>query len=422
MSKRVHAAGFALFIGISVAASANGCSSDEYVVGGECAVPLSPCGHTCVNLSNDPQNCGTCGGECATGVACVAAACGGSLDASSDATGDSTTDASPLDGPTDGTNEGSVGDGSSDGGNKDGTTNGDGGDGATNDGETNDGSVPDADAAPADGGDDGGDGEAGVTCLPPTSLCHGSCIDTTSDPSNCGACDNVCPAFLCSMSQCVSGYNGEVVLLGEDFTAPVPVNGSQQTVLTNTVFIRPFSPLRILAYDRYANANAVSQVSSIVTTHGTQTSQPVSYTETTNDTDIPTRLDVMSFDVLFVYDQAAAPTGTLGPLGTSWASTLATFLSHGGFIVVLDGAGGTVKEMGTFLTSSGLFNVTSQTGLANGTRVDNTAINDSVGRNVAFFGVTNDAAQFTLDPPSASVAYVFSNLVTSQPVIVHKTF
>jgi hypothetical protein len=420
MSKRAHAAGFALFVGAAVAASANGCSSDEYVVGGECVVPLVQCGHVCVSLSDDPQNCGSCGGACGPGVACTGGACGGTLDGSTDARGDSTTDGmTPLDGTSDGTTDGPVGDGSSDGGDKDGTSNVDGGDGATTDGDAADGSESDGgDAA----GDDGGDGEAGVTCLPPTMLCHGICIDTTSDPSNCGACDNVCPAFLCTTSQCVSGFNGEVVLLGEDFVAPVPVNGSQQAVLTNTVFIRPFSPLRILAYDRYATASAVTQVSSIITTHGTQTSQPVTYTATTTDTDIPNRLDVMNFDVLFVYDLAAASPGTLGPLGASWATTLTTFLNQGGFIVVLDGAGGTTREMGTFLTAASLFNVTSQTPLANGTRVDNTAVNDSVGRNVAFFGMTNDAAEFVLDPPSASIAYVFTDLVTNQPVIVHKTF
>ncbi len=136
-------------------------------------------------------------------------------------------------------------------------------------------------------------------------LCHGVCIDTTGDPSNCGACDNVCPTFLCASSQCESGFNGEVVLLGEDFVAPVPTNGSQQRVLTNTVFIRPFAPLRILAYDRYASASATSQVSSILTTHGAQTSQPVTYTETMTDSDIPTNLDVSNYDILFVYDQAS---------------------------------------------------------------------------------------------------------------------
>ena len=417
MSKRAHVAGLALFVGVALAASANGCSSDEYVVGGECVVPLTQCGHTCVDLTDDPDNCGTCGAACGAGVACNAGACGGSLDGSTDARGDSTTDGmTPLDGTSDGTSDGAVGDGSSDGGVKDGSINGDGDDG-------DDGATADGDAA-EDGGDggDASDAEASVPCAPPTTLCNGVCVDTTGDPSNCGACNNVCPAFLCASSQCVSGFHGEVVLLGDDFVAPVPMNGSQQTVLTNTVFIRPFSPLRILAYDRYANPSATSQVSSILSAHATQTSQPITYTETMTDTDIPTRLDVMNFDVLFVYDEANAATGTLGPLGTSWASTLTTFLNQGGFIVVLDGAGGTVKEMGTFLTSAGLFDVTSQTGLAAGTRVDNTAVNDSVGRNVAFFGVTNDAAQFALDPPSASVAYVFTNLATSRPVIVHKTF
>ncbi len=226
MSKRAHAAGLALFVGIAVAASANGCSSDEYVVGGECVPPLTQCGHACVDVSSDTSNCGACGNACAPGVACNVSICSGTLDGSTDAHGDSTTDGTtPLDGTsdgtTDGTTDGTIDDDSGDSGTKDGSLHPDGGDGATTDGSTSD--VEAGDDGSDDSGDaeitEGGDAEAGIVCLPPTMLCHGMCIDTTSDPSNCGACDNVCPAFLCTSSQCVSGFNGEVVLLGEDFVS-----------------------------------------------------------------------------------------------------------------------------------------------------------------------------------------------------------
>ena len=41
-------------------------------------------------------------------------------------------------------------------------------------------------------------------CTPPTFSCGGVCINTTNDPSNCGACGNVCtaPNTVCRNSQC----------------------------------------------------------------------------------------------------------------------------------------------------------------------------------------------------------------------------
>ena len=38
-----------------------------------CSAPLSRCGYTCVNLTNDPRNCGSCGNQCQGG--CSAGVC-----------------------------------------------------------------------------------------------------------------------------------------------------------------------------------------------------------------------------------------------------------------------------------------------------------------------------------------------------------
>ena len=53
-----------------------GCMSDGAIVGGSCMDGYAPCGHKCVDLQSDSQNCGACGTACAGGAACVAGRCG----------------------------------------------------------------------------------------------------------------------------------------------------------------------------------------------------------------------------------------------------------------------------------------------------------------------------------------------------------
>jgi hypothetical protein len=44
--------------------------------GSQCPSGQTPCGGQCVNVSTDPNNCGTCGNVCATGTSCVNGQCG----------------------------------------------------------------------------------------------------------------------------------------------------------------------------------------------------------------------------------------------------------------------------------------------------------------------------------------------------------
>ena len=41
-----------------------------------------------------------------------------------------------------------------------------------------------------------------VGCAPPSTLCGGACVNTSDDPSNCGACGNVCNGASCSAGHC----------------------------------------------------------------------------------------------------------------------------------------------------------------------------------------------------------------------------
>jgi hypothetical protein len=52
-------------------------------------------------------------------------------------------------------------------------------------------------------GDSGSDGNGGPTCTGGKTLCGTTCVDTTSDPSNCGKCGVSCDGGTCCASICV---------------------------------------------------------------------------------------------------------------------------------------------------------------------------------------------------------------------------
>src|SRR5258705_3247011 len=118
-----------------------GCGSDS-LVGGGCREGLDECSLKCVDLRQDPKNCGACGRACPAGVACSAGVCGGA-------------------------GEGGIADGGGD-------------DGSLGDGTRGDGSTGDGTSGDGASGDGGGGG-----CSPPFDTpercgdCHTKCVDPT---------------------------------------------------------------------------------------------------------------------------------------------------------------------------------------------------------------------------------------------------
>jgi hypothetical protein len=71
------------------------------------------------------------------------------------------------------------------------------------------------DAAPwEDGGMQPPPADAGPTCAPGLQLCGSQCLDTSSDPLNCGSCGHSCGAMTCTMGACDS------IVLSTEFTPP----------------------------------------------------------------------------------------------------------------------------------------------------------------------------------------------------------
>jgi hypothetical protein len=380
----------ALVTGAIFGTLAVGCGGDNGLVGGSCAQGYAPCGSNCCPVSTDSSTDVT------------------TADGSGDGMGDGSDTSMLADGAdaTDGSNADRFGGDRFMGG--DGPPDGTGGDAA--DGTGGDGTAPDA--------------EGGIVCTPPLVDCNGMCVDLTSDPDNCGQCNNVCASVICQMSMCVGTTAGGIVYIGHDYLT-TNAGTSQAHVLTNAVFIPQNSPLKVLSYERYASANAVSRVKAIINNGAAIRGTTVKITSTITDTDIPTKLVFTAFQVLVVQDQSTAPAGAMATLGTSWAATLGTFTQAGGIVIVLDGGTG-VHEMPAFSTATALLSVTADAPLATGTQLLDVAPGDVVGVGVVSpYGAGKNSVTITTEAAGGNVVYVIEQPVDggpNVPVVVHKAF
>ena len=261
-----------------------------------------------------------------------------------------------------------------------------------------------------------------LSCSPPLTQCGQVCVDEQDDPNNCGTCAKKCLSNLCSGGLCQGVTPGDDVIIGHDFATAVP-GSAQARVLTNAVFLPTSNPLRVLSFEHYANVTAVANAKMLVTSAAAAQGKAVQITVSTTDSDIPSKLTITSFDVLLVYDQANATTGTLATLGASWASTLATYLQAGGDVVTLDGAQGTVQEMPQFLSNAGLLAVSAHTTVTPGTALDVVGPANSVGQGVLSpYGAGQDTARFTTsEQNSTTTAYIVIEPVSGTPVVIQKT-
>jgi hypothetical protein len=355
---------------------AAGCDGDEGVVGGDCAPGYGRCG---------PQRC--------------CALVDGSL-LSDSAVPPDAGDANTQDSTDIGEERGPEGDGS-------------GSDAPGNDG-----------SAPPDGslGDGAAEAEGGVTCTPPLVACFGQCVDTTSDPSNCSFCGNVCPSQICQSSTCIGSTAGGIVFIGHDY-ATTPPGTSQARVLSNAVFLAQSEPLNALSYERYALPAATARVKTILAGVATQLGRQFTLTSTSTDADIPNDLTPANYGVLIVHDQASAPAGAMAVLGASWQATLTAFTRQSGIVVVLDGGTG-IGEMPAFATATTLLDVSAQASVPTGTFLDVIAPGDAVGVAVISpYGAGSSTVSLTTEPNGGGVVYVVvlpEDGGAAAPVVVHK--
>lgn len=415
-ARRWIVASFALSLLLATGAA---CQAENSLVGAECAAGYQPCGDRCVDLQNDREHCGGCDVRCAADRSCRAGVCvggGGAVDGEA---------------PVDPFGDGGHGDGGDDGGSVDGSTDGSGGDADGGDGQAEP-CPPPPYVTPAACGACGvvcvaptsaclEDGAGAYACAPPCSAptvaCNGACVDLSNDPENCGVCGRFCPSNICVAGVCEGSTPGDVVAIGHDYRAAVS-GTSQARVLTNAVFMAKGSPVRIVSYEKHANASAVARIKTILQGGG----RAFNLTSTSDDAALASPTLVADYDAVLIPDQASADVATLTSLGNAWGANLLDFARSGGVVVMLDGGTG---NMPVLTTASGLLTLSGHVPLAPGSYVTIAAPADRVATSVIgpYAPYANTTTFLPGEPESSTLVHVARQLsggVAGRPVVIHK--
>lgn len=418
------------------------------LVGGECRKGLTDCDGKCVSLPDDADNCGSCGNTCPAGEACIAGVCEGEADGGADASMDGATDA--ADGATDGSTDG--GDASLDGGD----ASMDGGDGSTDgggDGSTDGG----GDGSTGDGGGDGSTGDGGQCtppfdrptacgdcntqcsgatpvcapvdggfacvplCDPPLTNCGGMCVDTNTDPRHCGMCFNVCPSGICQAGMCVGATSGHIVVACADYRQSFQ-SSPQTTLLGNAIFLAPKNPVRVLAYEEFANETVTTQVDQTIDWAGQARGRTATITKASSAGQVTADLNIFDYEALLIYDQQFGNAGLLSNRALAMQMAIDQFARAGGVVVVLGGPGG---AMDRFVTDANLLSVSGQTDITFDV-VQNVAPADAIGINVLspFIALNRTCTWTTSTPSDPTTVWVVTDQPgdggTAAPVVVHR--
>jgi hypothetical protein len=190
-------------------------------------------------------------------------------------------------------------------------------------------------------------------------------------------------------------------------------------IVGNAVFISQRSVVQVLAYDRYAEKVPdahLYQVDDAISQEAEEKGRR--WQKSAASTELEVTEQLLSHDVLLVYEQSLATDAMLSEAGSALFSTLTTFLSIGGIVVFLDGVGG--YNAGTFkmFDATGLFSCSSIHNLTNST-AKVLIPGDAVAQGVfATYLAAADSVFFSTDEGPVVVA----EETTGNPIVVHKVF
>ena len=397
---------------------APGCGLENALVGGACKAGFSACGSDCVDLARSPDHCGACAAPCRAGDVCVDGVCGAPSDGSADGRADALADGSPIDGsPIDGAS----------------------GDGAPGDGAPGDGSPGDACPPPpyntaarcgscfvqctAPNSEcllEGGNFVCKPPCTPPLEPCSGVCVDKQTDPFNCGVCSKVCATLICATGVCQGTNPGHEVVLGHDYAGAVGAS-AQVKLLTNAVLLSAANPLRILSFEKWAEATTVARIKAFVA--AAAFGRTIAYTVSNDEADLRDPLKLSRAEVVLLYDQRTMTAAEATTAGASWAPPLLTFAREGGTVVALDGADGQ-GQMPQLVRSAGILDLTAHTTLAATSRVAVVAPFDQVGLGVLspYAVASRSVTLQTNETNGGNVTFVVRSGIAGNgdPTVVHK--
>jgi hypothetical protein len=214
--------------------------------------------------------------------------------------------------------------------------------------------------AGVDGGSDAGSGsdagpgsDAGdampdaMVCTAPTVACGDVCVDTTTDPNNCGVCNRVCASGICDNSACVGDVVGHVVAIGHDYTT---FHAGMARVLGNAIALGAATPIRIAYYRGTASETSGSHTVSAGGAGLAMIGRAHVDTAIAN----VNAAALLHEDVLVIEAQLGDG-DALDTLGASWKPALDGFLARGGVVVVVEGVAGTSYRVAH---GAGLYDVT----------------------------------------------------------------
>jgi len=248
----------------------------------------------------------------------------------------------------------------------------------------------------------------------------GACqADVMVDPNNCGVCGNVCPTGLCNGGVCHGAKPGHIVVVGHDYVGAAPGLAISR-VIANAMFLVHRNPVRVVAFEPWANPMSVASVRSTLDHAAALSGRTYSKTIANNAAELRAHLQIENFDVALVFDQAYAPEGALEALGAETKTSLDSFSRVGGVVVVLDGGSGR-SEMPKFLTASGMLGVASHE-RNTAKRVNVVAPADAIGIGVhSPYSAALSSVTFTLsEAASPLLVTVVAEPTSELPVVLHK--
>ena len=167
-------------------------------------------------------------------------------------------------------------------------------------------------------------------CTGDLKFCSGVCRDLKTSPGNCGHCGWICASGLCMDGRCQDQVTGRAIVIGHDFW---DFNPAISRIAGNAVFLARRAPVRLLTY--HGDVEWTSEAGVNYSVEYVSRELGREYTEV-EAVEALVPLQLNRADVFLIHAQGRATNSTLQKLGRLWASALAQFLNRGGTIVLFE--------------------------------------------------------------------------------------